>query len=220
MAPSFIGVIMVLATYDKEGKKEYFRRFYQVKRISICWWFFILLIFPAIHGITALIISISGAGMPGMELLQNPASLLFYLSVSLFSGPLPEEFGWRGFALQPLLDRLGFIKANLLLGTIWGVWHLPLFFMPGLYHYQLGFVGFWFFITHSIGLAMIMSLVFIKTRQSILSAILLHWLANLTATLMSPPASQIYERVEFLLVFVIGIVICLYMGKKKKSDPA
>jgi membrane protease YdiL (CAAX protease family) len=38
---------------------------------------------------------------------------------------LGEEIGWRGYLLPKLLT-LGKPKAYLLLGVIWGLWHLPL----------------------------------------------------------------------------------------------
>ncbi len=164
---------------------------------------------------------ISGGEVPTMEGLreavQSPASILIVLLVGFFfNGAFPEELGWRGFALGPLLNRLGFVKANLLLGSIWSVWHLPLFFMPEQYHYHLGFVGFWFYLAHSIGLSMIMSLVFIKTQYSTLSALLMHMLSNLSSNMMFS-FSQTYERINLLIVFAIGMIIGAYMNASEKK---
>jgi len=39
-----------------------------------------------------------------------------------------EEFGWRGY-LQPKLMALGYHKALLFTGIIWGVWHFPVIAM-------------------------------------------------------------------------------------------
>jgi len=42
-----------------------------------------------------------------------------------------EEFGWRGVA-QPILQRhMAPIWAGVLIGIIWGFWHLPAFFLSG-----------------------------------------------------------------------------------------
>ena len=54
----------------------------------------------------------------------------FAYSVFLAGGPLLEEGGWRGFAL-PRLQRLrGPLVGTLILGVLWGLWHLPVYFGP------------------------------------------------------------------------------------------
>ena len=57
---------------------------------------------------------------PLMEIL--PMVALF----AIFSGPLGEEIGWRGFALPKLLETRSALAASLILGSVWAVWHLPL----------------------------------------------------------------------------------------------
>lgn len=52
--------------------------------------------------------------------------LNFLLAYSAFFG---EEYGWR-YYLQPMLQRkFGLRKGVLLLGVVWGIWHLPLDFL-------------------------------------------------------------------------------------------
>ena len=57
---------------------------------------------------------------PVMEIL--PMVTLF----AVFSGPLGEEIGWRGFALPKLLETRTALAASLILGSVWAIWHLPL----------------------------------------------------------------------------------------------
>lgn len=58
---------------------------------------------------------------------------LIFLWVLLFS-VAGEETGWRGYLLPRLLDRMNALSASLVLGAIWGLWHLPLWAMPGDFH--------------------------------------------------------------------------------------
>ena len=50
-----------------------------------------------------------------------------------------EEFGWRAY-LQPKLLPLGFRRAMVVMGVIWGVWHWPLILMG--YNYGSGYPGY------------------------------------------------------------------------------
>ena len=67
--------------------------------------------------------------------LLIPAFSNVYLSemaISLTIGvaPLWEEVGWRGFALPRMQRLYGPVVGTLILGALWGVWHLPFFFGP------------------------------------------------------------------------------------------
>lgn len=104
--------------------------------------FAVPLIFMASYGLTWLL-NISEPDWTMKTLLQSMRmapgaeapvyhALLIMLPASALLGPLfnflaalGEELGWRGLLL-PSLMRLGKLRAYLLLGIIWGVWHLPL----------------------------------------------------------------------------------------------
>jgi membrane protease YdiL (CAAX protease family) len=138
------------------------------------------------------------------------------------SGPFSEELGWRGFALDPLLERFGFTKGTTILGLIWGVWHLPLFFMAETWHGRIGFGlgGFWMFMLMSIGLSFIISWVFVNTSRSTLTGMLLHLSSTFSAQLvagadgMTTPGLEVIKE---LLIAVVGIGIALYMIVAKKD---
>ncbi|HRZ89881.1 MAG TPA: CPBP family glutamic-type intramembrane protease, partial [Spirochaetia bacterium] len=66
--------------------------------------------------------------------------------VNLTSGPLGEELGWRGYALPRLRRTRSTTASGLLLGLVWGFWHLPLWLMsgfsgPDLLRYVLAFLA-------------------------------------------------------------------------------
>lgn len=73
-----------------------------------------------------------------------PSAWVFvpYIVAMMIFGGGQEEFGWRAYALPKLEESLGYWKSNILLGTIWAVWHLPLWFIPGSSQQFMHFVGF------------------------------------------------------------------------------
>lgn len=83
-------------------------------------------------------------GEPGVDLgrfadvAATAGGWLPYLGLALLTGPLSEEFGWRGY-LQPLLRRgLPAGRTTIVLGLIWAVWHVPLFFLAGTFQHSIG----------------------------------------------------------------------------------
>lgn len=62
------------------------------------------------------------------QLLMVPA---VFVAVFFAGGPLGEEFGWRGYALPEMQKCHGWRIASLVIGALWGVWHVPLFYLVG-----------------------------------------------------------------------------------------
>ena len=72
-------------------------------------------------------------GLSSMELnAEIPVvlvPLVFLQALFLYGGN--EELGWRGI-MQPILEkRFSFPVSALITGSVWGVWHLPLWFVDG-----------------------------------------------------------------------------------------
>jgi uncharacterized protein len=93
-----------------------------------------------------------------------------------------EEIGWRAYAFPRLIARLGFARASILLGIVWAVWHLPLFFIPGvdLYHQS-----FWLFLLAVTPLSVAMGWLFVQTGGSVLLTMLMHSAVNQTTLAVS-----------------------------------
>ena len=54
----------------------------------------------------------------------TPQLFLFGIAAGLLAG-FCEEFGWTGLAYPRMSSRLGTLRAALLLGVLWGLWHFP-----------------------------------------------------------------------------------------------
>lgn len=102
---------------------------------------------------------------------EGAGAMFAVLLMMLFLGPV-EEFGWRG-VLQPLLQRhVAPIWAGVLIGTTWGIWHLPAFYLSGTvfagWHFLPFFVG-------NVVLAVLVTPLLNRTGGSLLWPMLFHW---------------------------------------------
>jgi hypothetical protein len=93
------------------------------------WYAFAALYVAAMKLAAALVFRLSTGTWPAIE--AGPWFL--FVAAMLVWTPFQagEEIGWRGYALPRLTARLGLGGASVVLGLIWGVWHLPLFFIAG-----------------------------------------------------------------------------------------
>jgi membrane protease YdiL (CAAX protease family) len=99
----------------------------------------------------------------------SPLGMLVFLLVA------GEEVGWRGFALPRLLARFGPWSASALLGVVWALWHLPLFYMPGMPQHGWPFPP---FVGYTVALSVILTFLARQTRGSVIIATLFHGAVN------------------------------------------
>jgi membrane protease YdiL (CAAX protease family) len=81
-----------------------------------------------------------------------------------------EEIGWRGFALPLMLEKwTNIYGVSIVLGVIWGLWHLPLYLVPAQssFPYPL-------FVIFTVAASVIYTVLFIKTKGSALPVVMLH----------------------------------------------
>ena len=117
------------------------------------------------------------------------AVYLFFLG-----GPLQEEFGWRGTLQSRLQDRFNPLVASIITGTVWGFWHLPLFYMPreDMYYQR----PLWGLVLSTILVSILITALYNRTGSSIFMALLMHtsfnWSHYAFPTLRSDPAGLLY----------------------------
>jgi uncharacterized protein len=105
-------------------------------------------------------------------------SPLYIIPIAIaFSTPFQagEEIGWRGYALPQLTARIGLRGASLLLGLIWGVWHLPQFFIRGGDTYQQSLPV---FVLQVCAISVAFAWLYARTGRSLLLTMLLHSAIN------------------------------------------
>jgi membrane protease YdiL (CAAX protease family) len=136
-----------------------------------------------------------------------------------------QEFGWRGYALDRLLIKFGFLKGSLILGFIWAIWHLPWYFTPWQAQYNLlqdSVFHAIMFIPSVMMLSVFVSFVYIKTGRSILAGALVHMFSNLIGSqLLSSYTTEISMLIRYTnMVFFLIVIIYTACSKKFKAEAA
>jgi membrane protease YdiL (CAAX protease family) len=95
-------------------------------RVSPWWWAYALGLPALLYGVVGLALQVSGSPVDWSLVLDRlPAYAGTFVFVLILGGAL-EEPGWRGFGLPLLQQRYSPMRATLLLGLAWGIWHVPL----------------------------------------------------------------------------------------------
>ncbi|MBA3910943.1 MAG: CPBP family intramembrane metalloprotease [Rhodobacter sp.] len=194
-APAIAAFVLVLSWGGWNGLKSFLSRL-TLWRCPAPWWAFILIGIPVVYMAGSLIKDGPLLAPVPPEGVGTMVSVMFMM---LFLGPI-EEFGWRGVA-QPLLQRyVAPFWAGLIIGTIWGIWHLPAFYLAGVVFAQWSFLPFFI---GNITLAILVTPIFNSTRGSLLLPMLFHW------QLINPfwPDAQPWDT--WLLVGVAAVVVWL-----------
>lgn len=227
-APSVVALFLVFFTYSKEEKKDYFSRCFSFKYLGWKWPLITICTFSVITIISLFIgVGLLGLEMPGMDfvnaIVENPLMLLLVLLISLVSGPLNEEFGWRGYALDKLLVKYGFFGSSAILGFVWGIWHLAWYFTPGQAQYNLlqdSVFDAVMYIPSVVLLSFWVTFVYIKTKRSILAGALVHMFGNLLGSqILSPYTTEVSMTIRYTkMVFFITIILYAIFSKKFKNE--
>lgn len=227
-APSVTALFIVFLSFTKNQRKNYWKRCFCISGNILKWLLFPIIIF-ALATLIGLFIAvvIMKLPAPGMNFIKaicsNPINIFLVLFLSLISGPLNEEFGWRGYALDQLLVRFGFVKSNLLLGFVWAIWHLAWYFTPGQAQYELLQNSFWnafAFIPSTIVLCFVVTFVYIKTNRSAFAGAMVHMISNLAGSqLIAPCDTSVSNVIRIVhITFCTAVILYCVISKRFKAN--
>ena len=163
--------ILTFRRHGSLGLKELLWKTFDFKRITKKRWYIAIFLLPPFIFLLALMwIGLSGASVPPAlaPLVALPAVILFFFILAA-----GEEVGWMGYAYEPMQAKGSALRAALLLGIVWALWHLPFFvFMmpdPFLLIPQ---------ILSLVGIRILIVWIFNNTGKSVFAAILFHAVDN------------------------------------------
>lgn len=219
----FASILMTWLTLGKDGVVRLLKRYLQ-GRISWKWYLVAFLLEPVC---TVLGVYINAA-LTGVapDFSHVMAREIFGESARLWLFVLPfflidfiangEEIGWRGYVLPRLQSKYNALTSTLILGAIWGFWHLPKF----LSHWNT--VSFAWFMLHSMAFAVTLTWLYNGTKGSLLLVTIMHASAN-TVGIFFPMADTVSSEnmgayISYILLEVIvAITVILVTGPERLS---
>ena len=107
--------------------------------------------------------------------------LVVFLAMAVVDGPLGEEVGWRGYLLPRLLDTMGALRASLVAGVVWWLWHVPLYLADGR---DLDLQDWGLYLLTNCALATVFTWFWLRSGGSTLLAVALHATTNFAVYLL------------------------------------
>jgi uncharacterized protein len=198
LVPSTVALVLVALVNRRPGVRALLGRLL-MGRFGLRWYAAVLavtLLGPLALGLSILL----GGVRPDLDITLIGAVGFFFFSI--FPGSaVGEEIGWRGFALPRLQARDSALRAALVIGVVWGCWHLPLWLTGTESHPLRLFVP---FVVSVVAMSVLCTWMYNSTGGSLLIVVLLHAAANLPLTLLITPLGG--DMTQPFLIFV-GLMV-------------
>jgi membrane protease YdiL (CAAX protease family) len=211
--PSIGGIVMTGIASGRAGFRELLSRLL-LWRVSLRWYAAAILFAPFL--VTTVLVALallSPAFIPAVVTADNKVTLvLFGMGWGLLGGGLLEELGWTGFAAPKLRRRHSALTTALIVGFLWGTWHILIaLWMGGSFAegqwtpYLLGILVFYLAALPAFRVL----LVWIYDRtESLLLVMLMHASFSASMLILQPPlAGALFLRWNLAIAAALCVVI-------------
>src|SRR3712207_342815 len=175
LGPLVAAVVIIAQESGRAGLRSLLSRIVRWRVAPI--WYAVAILGPLVITLAAIALHVALGGQPPSlgALIGGLPVLLIYVVYMMIFVALGEEVGWRGYALPALQARYGALISSVILGVMWALWHLPLFYNPDTFYSNPPFVLWLAFI---VPFAILITWVFNSTGGSVLMAMFFHAVMN------------------------------------------
>jgi membrane protease YdiL (CAAX protease family) len=199
LVPSTIAIVLVAILHGNRGVRSLLGRL--VKWRVGFRWYAVVLILPLLAPLGLGVSILLGGRAPTVD--SSVIAVLVGFVFSIFPGSaLGEELGWRGFALPHLQDGHSALAAALIVGPLWGCYHLPLWLTGNESHPIILFPA---FVLSAIALSVLLAWIYNSTAGSLLLVVLFHATANLPVTFLIAPLG--IDMIQPFLIFTALLIV-------------
>jgi membrane protease YdiL (CAAX protease family) len=190
-------------------------------RIGARWWLVALGLPVAVAAVSAVAFAFEFGNLDLSLLPNRVARWLFGLLFISLVGGGNEEPGWRGYALPHLQRDYGALTASLVIGAVWAVWHLPLYYLPGGMYAGKSFA---LFAPMVLAFSVVLTWLYNGSGGSVPAAMLLHAGINSASALIPAPPEAVsvlsrgwHMQLQVAVFAVVATALVCYYGPKTLS---
>ena len=211
-APLVAASVLVHKEEGRAGIKKLFGRIFDADRVTQKLWYIPIVFLPVLlYSLIYLTFHFVGLSLPGQWII--PFGSIPGLFALFFLGAVVEETGYMGYAIDSMQERFGALRASILMGIPWVVWHYPSIIQQG-HHWT------WIAWTtlSTVGVCVLIVWICNDTGNSLFACILFHMLLNIGRPLFSADSTHNplvdYPAIHYsILAIAAGIVVFLWGSK-------
>ena len=145
---------------------------------------------------------------------KAPAYMIFLMFPAMLFGGGLEEAGWRYITFPELDKKFGFVISSFVTGIIWALWHLPLFYIPGVTQYGMSFIG---FTVTAMGLSFVLGAIR-KVTGSVWLCVLGHSIVNsISKSFRYDFYGNIFASAVTMAILIVVTSVLVYVSKNRKT---
>lgn len=212
IAPAVVSLCMVLLSRSAALKADYNRKLISLRGVKPLHIIGSILIMGAVI-VTSILISLLFGGSTDQFTLVGGFSFSIGsvpTLLTLIVAALLEEFGWRGYAQDAIASGRTWFKASIIFGVAWSLWHLPLIFIEGTYHYEILQMNPLYavnFFVSVVPMGIVLTWVYVKSGRSMFSCMIFHFFVNFMQEQIA--MTQTTKCIESLVVVAVAAIIVL-----------
>jgi membrane protease YdiL (CAAX protease family) len=200
VCPGLAAVILVFQERRSAGVKVLLMRSFDYRRVKVGLWYLpIVLLLPIMAAVSFGVLRMMGVPVPPPQIAIVPT---IELTLVCLVAALGEELGWSGYALEPLQDRYGTLRASLILGLVWVAWHLVPLVQA---HRAANWMAWWSLGT--VALRFVMVWLYNNMGKSVFVMALFHAMNNVSWQSFPIQGSYFDPRINGLIMLVMAATV-------------
>ena len=205
--PLLAATFLVYKQQEMQGVKELLKLSFDFKKIKDKKWYIpIVFVMPVIAVLSYWYMKMTGAMLPEP---QTPLLFAFIYFFIFLIAAIGEEVGWSGYAIDPMQNKWGALKASIILGLVWAIWHI----IPYSQAHQTPIWIVWQSIS-TIFLRVIIVWIYNNTVKSAFATILFHAMINVSTFMFPNYGSHYNPFVGAIFIILTVVIVVFFWGTK------